>query len=130
MRAILNFGHTFAHAFETLINYDSKKLIHGEAVAIGMVCAFKLSILMKLCSKLEVERCVGLISKFNLPTKLKDIKGVKLSSKKLLDKFYLDKKVKNGKINFILCNGIGSALIRNDVNERTLEKFLNELINE
>ena len=129
-RAILNFGHTFAHAFENLINYDSKKLIHGEAVAIGMACAFKLSTHMNLCSKKEAKRCIELISKFNLPTKLKDIKGIKISSKKLLDKFYLDKKVKNGKITLILSNGIGSALIKNDVNEKTLNKFLNELINE
>ena len=130
IRAILNFGHTFAHAFESLINYDSKKLIHGEAVAIGMVCAFKLSIQMNLCSKKEAERCIRLISKFNLPTKLKDINGLKLSSKELLNKFYLDKKVKNGKITLILCNGIGSALIKNNVNERTLKKFFNELIDE
>ena len=130
IRAILNFGHTFAHAFENLINYDSKKLIHGEAVAIGMVCAFKLSIRMNLCSKKEAERCIRLISKFNLPTKLNDIKGIKITSKKLLDKFYLDKKVKNGKITLILSNGIGTALIKNDINEGTLKKFLNELISE
>ena len=130
IRAILNFGHTFAHAFENLINYDNKKLIHGEAVAIGMVCAFKLSVYLNLCSKKEAERCIGLISKFNLPTQLKDIKSIKLESKKLLDKFYLDKKVKNGKITFILSNGIGSALIKNDIKEKTLKIFLNELINE
>ena len=130
IRAILNFGHTFAHAFENLTNYDSKKLVHGEAVAIGMACAFKLSTHMNLCSTKEAERCIKLISKFNLPTNLKDIKGIKISSKKLLDKFYLDKKVKNGKITLILSNGIGNALIKNDINERTLKKFLNELINE
>ena len=95
-----------------------------------MACAFKLSTHMNLCSKKEAKRCIKLISKFNLPTKLKDIKGIKISSKKLLDKFYLDKKVKNGKITLILCNGIGSALIKNNVNERTLKKFFNELIDE
>ena len=95
-----------------------------------MACAFKLSTHMNLCSQKEAKRCIELISKFNLPTKLKDIKGIKISSKKLLDKFYLDKKVKNGKITLILSNGIGGALIKNDVNERTLNKFLNELINE
>ena len=85
---------------------------------------------MNLCSKKEAEKCIKLISKFCLPTKINDIKGIKISSKKLLDKFYLDKKVKNGKITLILSNGIGSALIKNDVNEITLKKFLNELINE
>jgi len=130
IRAILNFGHTFAHAFENLINYDSKKLIHGEAVAIGMVCAFKLSVVMNLCSKTDADNCIELISKFNLPTKLKDIKGINLSPEKLIHKFYLDKKVKNGKITLILCNGIGSALIKNNINERTLRRFFNELINE
>ncbi len=130
IRAILNFGHTFAHAFENLINYDSKILIHGEAVAIGMACAFKLSSNMNLCSKKEAASCIELLSRFNLPTTLKDIKGIKLSSKILLDKFYLDKKVKNGKITLILCDGIGSALIKKDINERTLKKFFDELINE
>ena len=130
IRAILNFGHTFAHAFENLINYDSKKLIHGEAVAIGMACALKLSVIMKLLTKNEAEICISLISKFNLPTKLRDIKGIKLSAKQLLDKFYLDKKVKNGKIRLILCNGIGSALIQNDLDEKILKSFFYELINE
>ena len=59
-----------------------------------------------------------------------DINGINISSKELLNKFYLDKKVKNGKITLILSNGIGSALIKNDVNEKTLKKFLNELLNE
>ncbi len=130
IRAILNFGHTFAHAFENLINYDSKKLIHGEAVAIGMVCAFKLGIFTKSCSKKEANECIELISKFNLPTNLKDIKGVKLTSKSLINKFYLDKKVKDGKIRFILCDGIGSASVKDDISERTLKKFFNEIINE
>ena len=130
IRAILNFGHTFAHAFENIIDYDSKKLIHGEAVAIGMVCALRLSVIMNLCSKKEAEKCIGLISKFNLPTRLEDIKGISLSSDILLDKFYLDKKVKNGKITLILCNGTGSALIKKNINERTLKIFFNELINE
>ena len=95
-----------------------------------MACAFRLSVIMNLCSKKEAASCIELISRFNLPTKLKDIKGIKLSSKILLDKFYLDKKVKNGKITLILCNGIGSALIQKDINERTLKKFFDELINE
>ena len=92
--------------------------------------AFKLSVYLNLCSKKEAERCIGLISKFNLPTKLKNVKSIRLESKKLLDRFYLDKKVKNGKITFILSNGIGSALIKNDIKEKTLKKFLDELINE
>ncbi len=130
IRALLNFGHTFAHAFENLANYDSKKLIHGEAVAIGMACAFKLSILMNLCPKKEAEKCLALISKFSLPTKLKDIKDMKFTPNELLSRFYLDKKVKNGKITLILSNGIGSASIKNNVDERSLKKFFNEIINE
>ena len=130
IRAILNFGHTFAHAFENLVNYDSKKLVHGEAVAIGMACAFKFSIIMNLCSKNEAEKCLDLIKSFNLPTKLNEIKGIKFTSKNLLDKFYLDKKVKNGKITLILFNKIGCASIENNINERSLKNFFNELINE
>ena len=61
---------------------------------------------------------------------LKEIKGIKLSAKQLIDKFYLDKKVKNGKIRLILCDGIGSALIQDNISERTLKRFFNDLINE
>ena len=130
IRAILNFGHTFAHAFENLVNYDSKKLIHGEAVAIGMACALRLSVIMQKFSKKEAKKCIGLIRKFNLPTKLKEIKGIKLSTKQILEKFYLDKKVKDGKIRLILCNGIGSALVQDILNEMTLKNFFDELIYE
>ena len=73
LRAIINFGHTFAHAFENIINYDDKKLIHGEAVGIGMCCALKLSVLLNICSEKEATNAIQLISKFKLPTSLFDI---------------------------------------------------------
>ena len=102
LRAILNFGHTFAHAFENIINYDDKKLIHGEAVGIGMCCALKLSVLLNICSEKEATNAIQLISKFKLPTSLNFIKTDHLTPENLLTKFYLDKKVNDGKIIFVL----------------------------
>ena len=130
VRAILNFGHTFAHALENLLNYNSTKLIHGEAVSIGMACAFKLGVYLKVFSKTKAEKCIQLISKFNLPTSIKEINGVNITARKLIDKFYLDKKVKDGKLTFILCNEIGNAVIKNDINVNVLQSFLKEIINE
>ena len=130
LRAILNFGHTFAHALENLLNYDSTKLIHGEAVSIGMACAFKLGVFLKIFSKTKAEKCIQLISKFNLPTTIKEVDGINITVKKLIDKFYLDKKVKDGKLTFILCDEIGNAVVKNNIDINVLKKFLKEIINE
>lgn len=129
LRAILNFGHTFAHAFESLLNYDGR-LIHGEAVAIGMSTAFKLSVAMNICNDDEAKKAIELLTKFNLPTSIRHIKQNNFTSKKLINKFYNDKKVKNGNLTFILCTEIGKSIICDNIDEKFLRKFLYETLHE
>ena len=111
------------------MNYDSS-LLHGEAIAIGMSTAFKLSVALNICSSEEALNGIEWISKFNLPTSIKDIKRNNFTTAKLINKFYKDKKVKDGKLTFILCKKIGEPVIKNNVEKKFLRKFLNETLNE
>jgi 3-dehydroquinate synthase len=117
LRAILNFGHTIGHAIESLTEY--KKYRHGEAVAIGMVYAARLSSESGLCSSKDYERVVNLIREAGLPT---SISG--LDSDDVIDSLYLDKKVKDEKIRFILMMGIGSVEIQSDIAQGLIKKAL------
>ena len=106
LRAILNLGHTFAHGIEQAYNY--KKYTHGEAVSIGMCLASQLALKHKLISKSKVESIVNLIDEFGLPTKL--TRPMKLN--KIIKSMLLDKKIKDGKLRFILPVGdIGNVKI-------------------
>ena len=87
VREILNFGHTFGHAFESLLNYDDR-LLHGEAVAVGMSTAFKLSVALNICSSKEAQKGIELISSFKLPTSIREIKQNNFTTTKLINKFY------------------------------------------
>lgn len=129
IRAILNFGHTFGHAFESLLNYDDR-LLHGEAVAVGMSTAFKLSVALNICSSEEALKGIELISSFTLPTSIREIKQNNFTSTKLINKFYKDKKVTDGKLTFILCKKIGDPIIKNNIEEKFLRIFLDETLNE
>ncbi|WP_086306832.1 3-dehydroquinate synthase [Campylobacter devanensis] len=115
LRAVLNYGHTFAHVIENELNY--KGLLHGEAVAIGMNMANRLAVNLGLLSVKEFDRIENLLIKFDLPTKYK-IKD----ENAFYNAFSLDKKSENSVIKFILPNGIGKNLIKNDISkERVLE---------
>ena len=129
IRAILNLGHTFAHAFESELSYKSD-LIHGEAVAIGICMAFRLSSKLNLCKNSEVKKVENLISKYKLPTTINEIKTISFKRKNVFKKLFSDKKVKDGKLTFILCQSIGKAMIKNDIDENTIINFLKEEINE
>ena len=96
VRAFLNLGHTFGHAFEALLNYKNSHLIHGEAVAIGICMAFRLSEKLNLCSKDDVIKVENIISNFKLPNCIKKHKNLELDYKKVFKKLYSDKKVKKG----------------------------------
>ena len=96
LRAILNLGHTFAHGIEQA--YDYKKYTHGEAVSIGICLASTLALKHKLISKEKVNSIINLINDFGLPTKL--AKPIKLN--KITKSMLLDKKIKDGKLRFIL----------------------------
>ncbi|MBI3583290.1 MAG: 3-dehydroquinate synthase [Nitrospinae bacterium] len=117
LRAILNFGHTIGHAIESLTNY--KKYRHGEAVAIGMVYAARLSLESGFCSNKDYDRVVNLINAAGLPTAISG-----LNTNAVIDSLYLDKKVKEEKIRFILMNGIGSTEIYSDISHELIRKVL------
>ncbi len=109
-RRILNFGHTIGHAVEAASNYT---IPHGEAVAMGMVAVGKISVGRSLLSKKAYQRLVELLNRFGLPVDIpKEIRPeeVLLNIKK-------DKKVKRGKVNFVLSKGIGETVIVDDVTD-------------
>ncbi|MFQ6112335.1 MAG: 3-dehydroquinate synthase, partial [Nitrospinota bacterium] len=108
LRAILNFGHTIGHALETMARY--KKLRHGEAVAIGMAAAARISSAMKLCKAEEAGRVLRLLSLLGLPTS-----SPSFSKGRLLEQLSRDKKVRDGRVRFVLMRGIGRVEIRDDV---------------
>ena len=109
-RALLNFGHTFAHAVESATNYAG--YLHGEAVGLGMVLAAELSVRLKLFSEGERERLVALIRAAGLPTNLKpDDPATEI----LYTAMFKDKKMEAGKLRFIVANKIGKASIITDV---------------
>ena len=126
-RALLNLGHTFAHAIESFGSYDGK-IIHGEAVAIGICMAFRFSYKLGLCVKSDLERVINIFQKSKLPTSLKDIPNLSISSSGMMEKFKYDKKTKQGKLTFILNNKIGYSFIKQDINLNTLKKFINDEI--
>lgn len=105
-RAILNFGHTYGHAFEAVTKYKEYK--HGEAVAIGMIYAGKLAERLGLCNSITGDRICSLINRFELPV---DAKG--LEKDELLNAMKLDKKVLAGQLKFILPKRIGEVVIKN-----------------
>lgn len=103
LRKILNFGHTFAHAFETNLNF---KIKHGEAVIAGIVCSLILSNKIGLLSKAKLDELLILPLKVKLPYQLKNM------NKEELYKIMLhDKKNRNEKIKFVLISDLGEILI-------------------
>lgn len=105
IRAILNFGHTFGHALETVTGYS--QLLHGEAVAIGMVIATRLSELRGLCPTGTVTRLTGLLHQLSLPVELPP--GV--TAAEIMDAMELDKKALAAGLRLILLNRLGEARV-------------------
>ena len=128
IRKILNFGHTFAHAYEATLNY-SKKLNHGEAVILGMKTALGFSLKNDLIHKNEYDSVINHIKNLNFKTNLSNYISIK-DLDKVLQFMEKDKKNKSKKINLILLKSIGSASIENYLNKDKIKIFLkNELIN-
>jgi len=125
VRALLNLGHTFGHALEAATGYTSR-LLHGEAVAIGMAQAFRFSERQKLCAQGTAARVEAHLTSVGLPTRLGDIPGDLPGPEKLLDIMRQDKKAVAGKLTFILVRGIGEAFITRDVAEEDVLAFLAE----
>jgi 3-dehydroquinate synthase len=107
-RALLNLGHTFGHALEAECGY-SDELLHGEAVAIGMVMAFDLSAQLGLCSLEDAARVQRHLASIGLPTSPAWIDGRDWQAERLLRHMSRDKKVQDGRIAFVLAKGIGQA---------------------
>jgi shikimate kinase/3-dehydroquinate synthase len=123
-RALLNLGHTFAHAFERLTNYDSQRLVHGEAVALGIACAFRFSNAQGLCSGQDAERVVRHLGTVGLRTQITDIPGWSASAEAIVDAMFQDKKVQRGALTLILARGIGESFIAKNVAASEVRNFL------
>lgn len=126
-RALLNLGHTFAHALEAEGGYG-ELLLHGEAVSIGMVLAFDLSVAMGLCPAADRDRLVRHLRTVGLPVALPPLPGGTWSTERLLAHFGKDKKVKDGRVTFVLARGIGQAFLSSDVPTQALQGVLNAAI--
>ena len=116
-RMILNFGHTFGHAIETLTNYT--EYLHGEAISIGMVQAALLSVKSGLCNKDLPKRITNLLKAFGLPIQAHDLK-----SKDIIESMRHDKKNSHNKLRFVLPKSIGSIEIIDDVPETLIQSVL------
>ena len=128
-RALLNFGHTFGHALEAATGF-SDRLVHGEAVAIGMVLAHRFSSRMNLCSPDDGARVEKHLAEVGLPTRIGAIPGDRPDAETLMRHIAHDKKVARGKLTFILTRGIGEAVIARDVPPAEVESFLAEQLAE
>ncbi len=122
-RALLNLGHTFGHALEAAAGY-SDRLVHGEAVALGIVLAFQFSARRGLCAADDPRRVAAHFAKVGLPTKLSEVPGGLPGPQPLLDLILQDKKVTRGQLTFILARGVGQAFIERDVSPDSVLGFL------
>jgi 3-dehydroquinate synthase len=126
-RALLNLGHTFGHALEAECGYGDE-LLHGEAVAIGMVMAFDLSARLGLCPTADAARLARHLASVGLPTGLDAIDGRRFAPDRLIEHMRRDKKVAQGRIAFVLTRGIGQAFLAKDVALDEVEGMLAEAI--
>jgi 3-dehydroquinate synthase len=114
-RALLNFGHTVGHGIEAAAGYGT--LLHGEAVALGMIAAAHVSARRVGFPEHEVAELVEVIKHFDLPTKLPQ----RLSRAEILRKAFMDKKFADGKIRFVVANRLGNAFLSSEVTVEDLE---------
>ncbi len=125
-RALLNLGHTFGHALEAATAYDGSRLVHGEGVSIGMVLAHQFSARMNLASPDVAKRVEGHLKDVGLPTRMDEIPGALPPAEVLMDAIAQDKKVKGGKLTFILTRGLGQSFVADDVPASEVLSFLKE----
>ena len=126
-RALLNLGHTFGHALEAATGF-SDRLLHGEGVAIGMVLAAELSAELGMIAPDDAARVSSHLAAAGLPTRLQDIAGFSQegigNADTLMALMAQDKKVKRGRLTFILLKALGQAVITSDVEPSTVHAFL------
>jgi 3-dehydroquinate synthase len=124
-RALLNLGHTFGHAYEAMVGYGDA-LLHGEAVALGMVQAFELSARLGHCPVAEVARVRRHLSDVGLPTDPREVRPGGFATEPMLDAMTRDKKVVAGRRRFVLTGGVGRAFLTDDVPEAALRGLLDD----
>ena len=125
-RALLNLGHTFGHALESLTHFDGERLVHGEGVAIGTACAFRFSARLGHCDAADAARVEAHLSAAGLPTRIADIAGWTDDAEAILESMYQDKKVQRGALTFILARGIGQCFIAKNVAAGDVRAFLED----
>jgi shikimate kinase/3-dehydroquinate synthase len=126
-RALLNLGHTFGHALEKIVGYDSARLVHGEGVAIGMACAFRFSAREGLCPPASAERVEAHLRRVGLPTRIAEaLPGHNGGPEEILTAMAQDKKVKRGALTFILARDIGQCFIASNVEVEKVRAFLED----
>ncbi|MGE0713961.1 MAG: 3-dehydroquinate synthase [Alphaproteobacteria bacterium] len=126
-RALLNLGHTFGHALEVETGFGGA-LLHGEAVAIGMLMAFDLSARLGLCPAADAARVRRHFAAVGLPTGVAGIRGGGWTAERLVAHMGKDKKAVGGRITFILTRGIGKAFIARDVATAEVLSLLSQAI--
>jgi 3-dehydroquinate synthase len=124
-RALLNLGHTFAHALEAETGYGAA-LLHGEAVAAGMALAFRFSASQGLSASQDAQRAGAAIAAAGLPTTLAEIPGHPFDAERLVRHMAQDKKAQDGKLTFILARGLGDAFVAEDVDPHAVAAFLKQ----
>lgn len=126
-RALLNLGHTFGHALEAATGF-SDRLFHGEGVSVGMVLAAEFSAQLGMISEQDAARVSRHLAEVGLPTHLQDVAGFAqeglADADALLALMAQDKKVKRGRLTFILLEAVGRAVIANDVEPSLVRDFL------
>ena len=130
LRALLNLGHTFAHALEAETDFGPD-LLHGEAVGAGMAMAFDLSARLGLCPASDAARVRAHLGAVGLPVRLRSIGGDnrrQWNAARLIEHMRGDKKAQAGNLTFILTHGIGKAFVTRDVDEKALRGLLDEAI--
>ena len=123
-RALLNLGHTFGHALEAACRFDPGRLVHGEAVSIGMVLAHDFSASEGLAPAADAERVRGHLAAAGLPVRIAEIPGAPISADELMRHIAQDKKVKRGRLTFILTRGVGRAFIADAVSPERVKAYL------
>ena len=117
LRAILNYGHTFCHAFEAATGYE--ELLHGEGVAIGMLCASRLAERLGRVDAAFTKRQQDLLESFGLPTGVPEV-----AHEELIELMYHDKKVERGKLRFVLPSRLGHVEVVRDVSSDDIRTAL------
>ncbi|HET7020618.1 MAG TPA: 3-dehydroquinate synthase [Xanthobacteraceae bacterium] len=124
-RALLNLGHTFGHALEAAAGF-SDRLLHGEAIALGMTLAFAFSAKRGLLPRSEAERVERHLAAVGLPIHLSSVPGGPPDADRLMELIAQDKKVKRGRLTFILARAVGASFVAPDVDAAEVRAFLVE----